>query len=458
MKKSNVKVYIVGSGLVGRTLARQLANDGCEVTVVDKDMAILDEIGNTLDVIGFQGNGASYKSLKELNAQDADILIAVTASDELNMLSCFTAHHMGTTYTIARVRDIDYAQSEQFYRDEMGISMTLNPELETASEIYRVLRFPQATRIELFARGAAELVEMKVPSESLMVGKTLIEINQSMGINLLICAIHRGEDTFVPIGNTVIEANDTLYLTGAANEFRNSFSKLRLTYKPLKSVMITGRDMICYHLAEKLSKAGVRVTIVDPDKEACENFATKLPKVSVICDDSLEYFDSMSETDLANTDAFISITHDDEFNLIASMYAETQGIGKIVAGIREKKRLKVVPKKSGISTISREDVAVERILGYTRARLNASGNDAVESLYRLMDGQIEFAEFKVKETERHLGIPLKELNIKRNYLIAAIIRNGSVIIPRGDDYVSLGDRVVVASINNQISNLEDIYE
>lgn len=458
MKKSNVKVFIVGSGLVGRTLARQLANDGCEITVIDKDMSVLEEIGNTLDVIGFQGNGASYKTLKEVNAQDADILIAVTASDELNMLSCFTAHHMGTTYTIARVRDVDYAETERFYRDEMGISMTLNPELETAREIYRVLRFPQATRVELFARGAAELVEMTVPQDSLLVGKKLIEINQSMGINLLICAIHRDNDTFVPVGNTVINANDTLYLTGAANEFKNSFSKLRLNYKPLKSVMITGRDMISYHLADRLSKAGVRVTVVDPDREACDRFAQNLPKVSVICDDSLEYIDSMSESDLANTDAFISITHDDEFNLIASMYAETQGIGKIVAGIREKKRLKVMPEKTNISTISREDVAIERILGYTRAKLNASGHDAVETLYRLMDGQIEFAEFKAKDTDKHLNEPLKNLKLKRNCLVATIIRPTEVIIPRGDDVIMPGDRVVVASIKHQIGKLEDIYE
>lgn len=458
MKKKNVKVYIIGSGLVGRTLARQLANDGCEITIVDKDMSVLEEIGNTLDAIGFQGNGASYKTLKEMNAQDADILIAVTASDELNMLSCFTAHHMGTPYTIARVRDVDYAETERFYRDEMGISMTLNPELETAREIYRVIRFPQATRIELFARGAAELVEMPVPSDSLIVGKTLIEINQSLGINLLICAVHRGDDIFVPVGNTVIKANDTLYLTGAANEFRNSFSKLRLNYKPLKSVMITGRDMISYHLADRLSKSGINVTVVDPDREACDKFAEKLPKVNVICDDSLEYLDSMSDSDLANTDAFISITHDDEFNLIASMYAETLGIGKIVAGIRAKKRLKVLPKKTTISTISREDVAVERILGYTRARLNASDNDAVESLYRLMDGQIEFAEFKVSDNDKNLNIPLKNLSLKRNFLVAAIIRNNEVIIPRGDDFISAGDHVVVASIKHEIGKLEDIYE
>ncbi len=453
----DMEIFIVGGGEIGKALAVQLSRDGYELTIIDREESVVNSIGNTVDVISYQGNGASYTTLKELGADKADIFIAVTESDELNILSCLTAHMMGAKHAIARVRDVDYAGQNRFYRDKLGLSMTINPELATAMEIFRLLRFPLATRVEVFARGRAELVEMTVGANSPLNEKSLIQINQNMGINLLICAVVRNGDVYVPNGETVIRSGDILYMTGAPEEFRKSFKKLKLPIKPMQSVMISGAGRISCYLAGVLLKQGAKVTIVERNQRIADEVSAAMPKAAVLCDDTLNYFDAMSGTDISHTDAFIAMSEDDEYNLVAAMYAESQGINKVVSRINAKSRLKVLPPESRICTVSREDVAADRILGYSRSLLNAEDNDAVESLYRLMDGKIEFIEFKIDEKDRNLNIPLKDLKLKRNILLGCIMRDTRTIIPRGDDVLLPGDMALVVTIGRQIARLEDIF-
>ncbi|MCI8925334.1 MAG: Trk system potassium transporter TrkA [Lachnospiraceae bacterium] len=452
-----MKIFIVGGGEIGRNLVRQLTRDGYQLTVIDRGENVVDSMSNSADVICLQGNGACYGTLKDAGAEEADIFVAVTNSDELNILSCMTAHMMGAGHTIARIRDVDYAKQNRFYRDKLGLSMIINPELATAMEIYRLLRFPLATRVEVFARGRAELVEMTVGGDSPLSGKSLIEINQNMGINLLICAVVRNGEVFVPKGDTVLCGGDILYLTGAADEFRKSFRKLKLPIKPMQSVLIAGGGRISYYLTEVLLKQGAKVTVVEKNIELAERISADIPGAAVMCDDALTYFDSMSAADISNTDAFIALTENDEYNLMASLYAESQKINKVVSRINAKSRLKVLPAESRVCTISREDVAADRILGYSRSLLNAEDNDAVESLYRLMDGKIEFIEFKIDSNDKNLDIPLKDLRLKRNILLGCIIRDGKTIIPRGDDMLKPGDTALVVTIKRQIVRLEDIF-
>ncbi len=302
--RNDMRIFIVGGGEIGRSLAVQLSRDGYELTMIDKEESVVSNISNSVDAISYQGNGASYAVLKNLNASEADIFIAVTNSDELNILSCFTAHMLGAKHTIARIRDVDYATQNRFYRNKLGLSMIINPELATAMEIYRLLRFPLATRVEVFAGGRAELVEMSVGENSPLAGKSLIEINKNMGINLLICAIVRKGEAFVPKGDTILQVGDILYLTGAAEEFRKSFKQLKLPIKPLQSVMIAGGSRISHYLSEVLLRQGAKVTIVEKNKEMAENLSALVPKAAVMCDDTLAYFDSMSNADISNTDAF----------------------------------------------------------------------------------------------------------------------------------------------------------
>ena len=455
--RKDIKIFIVGGGEIGSALAGQLSRDGYELTVIDRNQDVVGSLGNSMDIICYEGNGASYETLKDLGAGKADIWIAVTESDELNILSCMTAHMLGAKHTIARIRNVDYAKQNHFYRDKLGLSMIINPELATAMEIGRLLRFPLATRVEVFAKGRAELVEMSVREDSPLNGKSLIEINQNMGIDLLICAVVRQGEAFVPKGDTVICKGDILYLTGAADEFRKAFKKLGVPVKPLKSVMIAGGGRISYYLAELLLHQGSKITLIEKNKEMATEISGKIPGINVICDDALAYFDSMSQSDILKTDAFITITDNDEYNLIAAMFGESQGIGKVISRINAKSRLKVLSSESKICTISRGDVAADRILGYSRSLLNAEDNDAVESLYRLVDGKLEFIEFKVDEKDKNLDIPLKDLTMKQNMLIGCIFRDLRTIIPRGDDVIKAGDTVLVASINRQIARLEDIF-
>ena len=452
-----MQIIIVGCGKVGMALAAKLSVEDHNITVVDTDSNALQMVANTYDVRGIVGNGASYSVLAEADLDQTDLIIAVTESDELNILSCLTAHMMGAKHAIARVRDVDYAGQNRFYRDKLGLSMTINPELATAMEIFRLLRFPLATRVEVFARGRAELVEMTVGANSPLNEKSLIQINQNMGINLLICAVVRNGDVYVPNGETVIRSGDILYMTGAPEEFRKSFKKLKLPIKPMQSVMISGAGRISCYLAGVLLKQGAKVTIVERNQRIADEVSAAMPKAAVLCDDTLNYFDAMSGTDISHTDAFIAMTEDDEYNLVAAMYAESQGINKVVSRINAKSRLKVLPPESRICTVSREDVAADRILGYSRSLLNAEDNDAVESLYRLMDGKIEFIEFKIDEKDRNLNIPLKDLKLKRNILLGCIMRDTRTIIPRGDDVLLPGDMALVVTIGRQIARLEDIF-
>ncbi|MDO4304876.1 MAG: NAD-binding protein, partial [Bacillota bacterium] len=287
--RSDMKIFIVGGGEIGSALAGQLSRDGYELTVIDRNPDVVGSLSNSMDIICYEGNGASYATLQEIGAGKADIWIAVTESDELNILSCMTAHMLGAKHTIARIRDVDYARQNRFYRDKLGLSMIINPELATAMEIVRLLRFPLAARVEVFAKGRAELVQISVRDESPLVGKSLIEINQNMGINLLICAVVRQGEAFVPKGDTVICKDDILYMTGAAEEFRKSFKKLKLPVKPLQSVMIAGGGRISYYLAEAILQQGAKVTLLEKNKKEAADIAEAIKGINVVCDDALAY-------------------------------------------------------------------------------------------------------------------------------------------------------------------------
>ncbi|MBQ4283483.1 MAG: Trk system potassium transporter TrkA [Lachnospira sp.] len=458
MKKQNVvKVCIVGAGKIGCSLIEQLAGSGCEVTAIDKELAVINRVSTTYDVICYQGNGASYDILEEVGVKECDIFIAVTGSDEFNILSCLTAHKLGAKNTIARVRNVDYAMKSDFYRKVFGLSMTINPELVTASEIQRLLRFPAATRVELFAKGRAELVEMKVEPDNNIVGKSLLEFNRNMKINLLICAIVRDGNIIIPKGETIINEGDVLYITGAPREFRDSFKKMNIKFKPINSAMILGGSRIAYYLAKMLESNGIKVSLIEKNHDVAVELAEALPGVSVMHSDAMEYFASMSDSDIKNTDSCIALTNNDEYNMISSMYAKSKNIPKVITKMNSNSSLKVL-KKDDIAYVSKENASTDIIVGYARSLMAAENMDSIESMYRLMDGKLEFVEFAVHTEDDFIDKPLKSLKLKKRLLIACIIRNRQAIIPRGDDVIKNGDSVLVVTIDNHIARLQDIFE
>ena len=457
-RKREINVHIIGGGEIGRALAAQLLEDDCSVTVVDTDGAVVSAISDSMDVYCCRGNGASYATLQEVKAGESDIFIAVTGSDELNILACLTAHRMGARHTVARVRNIEYAQNAGFYRDKLGLSMTINPELAAAMEISRVLRFPSATRVEVLANGRAELVEMKLKADSPLCGRTLSQVGQDLDINLLICAVVRDDQVYIPKGHFVLREGDTLYISGDASTFRRAFSKLHLPVKAVRSAMVAGAGRITYYLASQLRREGVHVTVVEEKHEKAVDFCRSHPDCSVMNDNIISYFASMSGPDIQHTDAFVALTGNDEYNVVAAMYAASLQIPKVISRLGSNSSLKTLQKGDRIVTVSQEDTAVDLIVGYARSLMNAEGHDAVESLYRLMDGRLEFLEFRITEKSPHLGQPIRQWRVRPDTLLACIMREGRTIIPGGDDTICPGDRVLVVTTQKQIVHLEDIFD
>ncbi|MCI8524965.1 MAG: Trk system potassium transporter TrkA [Oscillospiraceae bacterium] len=456
-RKRKINVHIVGAGEIGYALASQLSQDGCSVTVIDTDAAVVGSVSNALDVFSFQGNGASYATLQEVGSGESDIFIAVTDSDERNILACLSAHLMGAKHTIARVRGVEYAKHADFYRNQLGLSMTINPELAAAREIARVLRFPSATHVEVFAKGRAELVEINLAASSPLCGLSLAEIGQRREFNLLICAVVRGDEVYIPKGHFVLEAGDILYLSGATSAFRRAFKELNMPTKPLHTALIAGAGRVTYYLADLLRRDGVHVTVVEKRHSEAIELCRAVPDCSVMNDDAISYFDSMSDADIRHTDAFISLTSNDEYNVVAAMYAASLNIGKVISRLSSNSKLKSLQKSDRIATVSQEDTAVDLILRYARSLMNAEAHNAVESLYRLMDGRIEFLEFRVTESNSHLSQPIRQWRMKPDTLLACIMRGAKTIIPGGDDVIRAGDSVLVATAHQQIFRLEDIF-
>ncbi len=458
MRAKKINIHIVGAGEIGVALAGQLAADGCSVTVIDTDPMILNSVGNSLDVFCYQGNGASYASLREVKAGDADVFIAATDSDELNILACMTAHLLGAKHTIARVRNVEYAHQTSFYRDRLGLSMTINPDLAAAREISRVLRFPLATRVEVFAEGRAELVELRLDAGSALCDKSLVDIGRKTDFDLLICAVVRNGEVFIPKGGFVLRSGDVLYLTGAADAFRRSFKAMGMPVRPVRSALITGAGRITAYLSELLSREGVRVTVVERNHELAAEFSHAVPACAVMNDDTISYFNTMTESDIRNTDAYISLTESDKFNILAAIYADSLHIGRVIYRVSSASRLKALDQGKRFTAVSREDTAVDLIIGYARSLMNAEEIDAVDSYYRLMDGRVEFTQFHVVETTSRLNRPLKSWKLKPNTLVACILRAGRPIRPRGDDVIRPGDNVLIASAGRQLVRLEEIFD
>ena len=454
-----MKIIVAGDGKVGLALTRQLLREGHDLVTIDSNPQVLHMSLDQYDVMTLEGNAAAMETLREAGVEEAELLIAATSADETNILCCLTGRILNPNlHTIARVRNPDYKEQLFSMREQLGLSMTINPEMAAAREISRVLRLPSATRVELLANGRAELVELRLTAASPLCGRSLQEVGQDPDINLLICAVIRDDQVHIPKGHFVLQDGDTLYLTGASASFRKAFAKLGLPVKPLRSAMIAGAGRISYYLAARLRREGVHVTVVEENHERAVEFCRSNPECSVMNDNAISYFDSMSGPDIQHTDAFIALTHNDEYNVVAAMYAAALKIPKVISRLSSNSRLKILQKDDRISTVSQEDTAVDIILGYARSLMNAEDHDAVESLYRLMDGRLEFLEFRITDKSPHLEQPIRQWRIKPDTLLACIMREAKTIIPGGDDVIRAGDRVLVVTTQKQIVHLEDIFD
>ena len=452
-----MKVVVVGNGKIGNKLSSLLVKEDHDVTVIDNKIDALKKTLNTQDVMCVEGNGATVDVLMEAGANKAGLLIATTPFDELNMLCCLLAKKLGTKRAISRVRNPEYFKQIDLIREEMGLSMVINPEFTTAEEISRILILPTAAKVELFQKGRVELVEHKIPEDSPIIGLSLAEIYKRVKIKFLICAVQRESEIIIPSGDFVIQAGDRINITATHQEIEKFFRLNGLMKNKIKTVLILGGGRVGYYLALRLSNMGMRVKIIEKNFDICTELCELLPKVSIIHGDGTDQ-ELLKEEGLADIDAFVALSGIDEENIITSMYVKNNTSAKVVTKLSRDTYIDMAGMLGLDCIVSPKDLTTSTILSYIRSLQNTTEN-SIESLYNLVDNSVEAIEFKVKEDVPELtDVPLRELSLKKNILICAIIRKRKIIIPNGDDHIELGDSVVIVTKEHHFSNLTDILD
>lgn len=451
-----MKIIIIGTGKVGFSLAEQLLNEKHAITIVDTQDSALRRATDALDIMSVKGNGVSTDTLREAGAEDADLLVAATNSDEVNMVCCLTAKHLGAKYTIARIRNPEYNLGLHELKKNMGIDMVINPENATAVEISRLLRFPSAANIETFCRGRVELMGFRLQEGDFLVNQPLHALSaQVKQLSLLVCAVDRDGEVTIPNGSFVPQVGDKLYLIGRPTSL-DQFFRLLGRYSPkVKTVFIVGGGKISVYLTAILEKMKMRVKIVELSEKRCRLVSEMMPRTTVICGDGTDQ-ELLESERMSAADAFVALTDRDEDNLIISLYAMQQGMHKVVTKCNRQNYTGIARAVGLDSVISPKLITAAQILQLVRGMQNSQGS-VMNTLYRIADGKTEAMEFTVGPSTRHLNVPLRDLHLHKGILIAVIMRDGEIIIPEGSSCIQEGDSVIIISRDRPIQDLNDIY-
>lgn len=451
-----MNILILGLGKVGAELTNQLSSEGHSITVVDKNPKRVEAILGMYDVAGMVGSATNYEILQEAGVASADLVIALTGNDEINLTSCLLSKKLGAKNTIARTVKPEYAESINIIREDLGLSLAINPERETASEIARIIKFPLAKNVEPFAKGKIEIIEYLVEKDSPLSKRTIIDIFSKIKNPILVCAVERDGEVIIPNGDFEILENDTLMFVGSTENMTAFFRKIGIKTTSIHNVIIIGGGNTSYYLAQKLLKMKIGVSIIEVDKHRAEKISELLPEATIILGDGTDH-QLLTEEGILDTDALCSMTGIDEENIIASLYAETANKNiKTITKIN-RSELTFLANPLGIgSVITPKKIAANIILRYVRAMENSSGEDNVLTLYKLADGKAEALEFTVSAESSVADIPLKELKTKDDIIIASINRKGKIISPHGDDMMKAGDTVIIVTTKTRPSRLEDI--
>lgn len=451
-----MQIIIVGCGNVGSTLTEQLSKEGHNITVIDRVPGKVEAVANQYDVMGIVGNGASFSVQNEAGIEHADLLIAVTTSDELNLLCCLIAKKAGDCHTIARVRNPVYNKEINYIKEELGLSMIINPELAAAMEISRLLKFPSAIKVDTFAKGRVELLKCKVVEGSPLCNCSLMDISTKLNCDVLICAVERGEEVFIPDGKFELKEKDVISLVASPRHANDFFKKIGMATNRIRSVMIVGGGETSFYLTKLLLSMGMEVTIIERDKARCNELSELLPKALIIHGDGTER-NLLQEEGLEQVQAFVSWTNLDEENVMLSLFAKHVSKAKTVTKIHRIAYDEIIDSLDLGSVLYPKYITAEYIIQYVRAMQNSIGSN-VETLYRLIENKVEALEFCVGEKSPVVGIPLKDLRLKENLLICCINRKGKIITPGGQDTIEAGDTVVVVTTNTGFGDLRDILK
>jgi trk system potassium uptake protein len=450
-----MKIIIVGCGKVGFTIAETLSSEGHDISVIDTNEEALSRL-STLDVSTFKGNGSSYRILKDAGVQDSDILIAVTNKDEINLLCCLIAKKAGNCRTIARVRDPEYDEEINFIKDELGLSLAINPEQAAAKYIYHLIRCPSAIELTSFAKGRVQMMSLDMPANSPWNGKNLIEISSETDYPLLISMVESSQKVIIPDGRTVIHAGDRISMLVPSEHSNETFRRIGIKSRPIKDVMIIGGGTVAYYLAKRLGQAHIKVTIIEMKRARCEELSENLPHANIVWGNASNE-QLLMEEGLETADAVVTLTNLDEENIMLALYANRMSHAKLITKVNMTNFNCVIDDIPVGSVVSPKHLTAENILHYARAMRNTPDSD-VEAVHMLADNRVEALAFRIKEHSIITDQTLMAMRIRKDVLIAAIIRDDAVIIPSGQDCLLPGDLVIVVTTLKGIDNIKRILE
>jgi len=451
-----MQIIIVGCGNVGSALTEQLSEEGHNVTVIDKNYSNAEAVSNNYDVKGIAGNGASLAIQVEAGIEDADLMIAVTDSDELNLLCCLIAKKAGDCNTIARVRNPVYTKEIAFIKEELGLSMVINPEHAAALEISRLIKFPSAIKVDSFAKGRVELLKCKISEGSFICDKTLNQITTSLKCDILVCVVERANGVFIPGGNFTLKEKDIIYIVGQPKKLNDFFKKMGMSTNRIKDTTIVGGGETTYYLAKQLLPMGIEVKIIEKDKKRCNELSELLPQAIIIHGDGTDR-GLLEEEGLPHADSFVTWTNFDEENIMLTLFAKSISNAKTITKIHRIAYDEIIDSMDLGSVLYPKNITADYIIQYVRAMQNSIGSN-VETMYRIVQNQVEALEFHVQKGSPLIGIPLKTLDFKDNVLICCINRRGMIITPGGQDMLKQGDTVVVVTNTPGFNDLHDILK
>lgn len=451
-----LNIIIAGCGKVGITLIDQLSKEGHYITVIDKNPTKLQTLSNNYDVMTVCGNGASYSVQREAGIESADLIIAVTDSDELNLLCCTVASRSGKCSAIARVRTPDYSIEANYLKNRLGLARIINPELEAANEVTRILSLPTALDVTPFAHGQVEMVKIKIPENSFLDNMEIQNISKNISTDFLISAVERNGEVFIPSGSFILKSGDIMSVVAARRDILSTLKKMNFKSTPIKNTLIIGGGKVAYYLAKQLLNIGFDVKIIEQDRERCEELSILLPKAIIINGDGTDE-DLLKEEGIQNCDSFVPLTGIDEENIMLTLYASKVSNAKAVTKINRINFTNVIAGLDLGSVVYPRFLTSEAIIAYVRAMKN-SMNSGIETLSHLFNQRVEAIEFKIKEAPAVTNIPLMDLKLKNNLLICVINRNGRVFIPSGQDCFMDGDSVVLVTTHRGFNDINDILK
>lgn len=451
-----MNIIIVGCGKVGSTIAKQLNAEGHNIVVVDNNPRPVEQITETLDVMGVEGNGATYKILMEAGVKVADLLIAVTAADELNLYCCFIAKCIGNLHTIARVRNPEYTVDLPLLKEELRLSMEINPELTSAREMTKLLKFPGAIEIDTFSKGMVELIKIRIGSDSPLAGKKILETAKILKDKVKVCIVERGEEVFIPNGDFCINEGDKISVIVQSGEAQKVLKKLGIISGKSRNVIILGGSTTAYYLAKNLLQSGNNVKIIERNAQRCVELCEALPNATIINGDAMDEELLLSEG-IEYANGIAALMDIDEENIIVSLYAKSVSKAKIITKINTIAFDSIISNLALDSVINPKHITGEYIVRYVRAMQNSLGS-SVETLYKISDDKAEALEFRVREHSPVTDIPIKDLKLKDNLQIACINRQGKMFLPMGSDMIMLHDTVIVITRHKGLNDLKDILK